>query len=66
MYFRAGVQGGKKYISRSLILASPGKKNIQKRKGGGAIFATTPSPLDLIHCPCFPCSWGNLGSQEAR
>ena len=55
----------KKYISRSLILACPGKK-MQKRKWGrGSIFATTPSPLDLIHFPCFPCSWGNLGSQEA-
>ena len=61
----ARVQGGKKYIFSFSHFGIRGeKKNTKKKVRGGSFFATTPSPLDLIHFPCFPCSWGNLGSQE--
>ena len=39
-----GVQGGKKYLSRSLILASPGEKNTKKKVRGGGLFLPLPPP----------------------
>ena len=65
---RGGVHRRYTTLKNTFLVLSfwhpPGEK-IQKRKwGGGSIFATTLSHLDLIHFPCFPCSWGNLGSQE--